>query len=184
VSALLVHWAVSCSYEIPSINGKPEWILNVIFMFNTLKLAKIRYFHFHKFLCVAQWCRVPYSWFFCSSIHHWSSVQPFSACFMSCEEICNTWSCQFPVHQSPASRHKISCTHISHFWCLFILQPISPSREFPGPVHVVEEWREMTKNATYRLLNNIGNKSFWKTTFRYNKNNAIFICMQDIVNVY
>ena len=70
---------------------------------------------------------------------------------------------------------RIQCTHV-YIYYLFILQPVSPSREFPGPVHVVEEWREITKNATYRLLSNIGNKSFWKTTFRYSKNNGVFIC--------
>lgn len=66
---------------------------------------------------------------------------------------------------------------VTHFlWYFFILQPVSPSREFPGPVHVVKDWTEMTKNATYGLLKNIGNKSFWKTTFRYCISNCAFIC--------
>jgi hypothetical protein len=52
----LVCWAVTHSYEIPSVTWKPEAILNLycIFVFSTPKLAEIRYFHFCKFLCVAQ----------------------------------------------------------------------------------------------------------------------------------
>jgi hypothetical protein len=65
-------------------------------------------------------------------------------------------------------------THLFRYF--FILQPVSPTREFPGPVHIVKDWTEMTKNVTYGLLKNIGNKSFWKTTFRYCMSNCVFIC--------
>jgi hypothetical protein len=61
------------------------------------------------------------------------------------------------------------------FWYFFILQPVSPSREFPGPVHVAKDWTEMTISATYGLLKNIGNKNFWKTTFRYCIISRVFV---------
>ncbi|PNF41038.1 hypothetical protein B7P43_G08226, partial [Cryptotermes secundus] len=52
-----------------------------------------------------------------------------------------------------------------------LTSPVSPCREFPGQVHIVKDWTEMTKNATYGLLKNIGNKSFWKTTFSWMQRN-------------
>jgi hypothetical protein len=56
VSALLVRWAVTRSYEIPSVAWKPEPIISSL-LFSCLapqKLAKIMYFYFRNFLCVAQ----------------------------------------------------------------------------------------------------------------------------------
>jgi len=34
-------------------------------------------------------------------------------------------------------------------------------------MHVVEDLTEITRNAAYSLLKNMGNKKFWKSTLRY-----------------
>jgi hypothetical protein len=41
-------------------------------------------------------------------------------------------------------------------------------------MHIVEDLTEITKKTTYRLLKNIGDKNFWKTSFRY-KNWCVYL---------
>ncbi|XP_069692436.1 NBAS subunit of NRZ tethering complex-like isoform X2 [Periplaneta americana] len=56
-------------------------------------------------------------------------------------------------------------------FCDALTSPVSPAKEFPGPLHLVEELTETTKTITLGLVQNIGNKNFWKNTFSWMQRN-------------
>jgi hypothetical protein len=45
-------------------------------------------------------------------------------------------------------------------------------------VYAVEDLAQITKKVTYGLLKNIGNKNFWKTSFRYKKWCVYLLCQK------